>query len=151
MKTANIDYFSDDDQDNIIDEENNEQDSDDNMDDETRQAIFRAIIGNEEKEINYNETSNKPIKKNKQKKLTNTLSLEEFSKKMEKEEKANQPKKFVSKRAEEKRKQLGLVEETLKSKRSFNPRLPPYNFIHKKNISNDPVDINNSNDFPSLQ
>jgi hypothetical protein len=163
------DYFSDDeveeqDRHDITDdypyEEDNEEDNE--IDEETRRIIFNASSKNIDKlsseldELYKKEKQDKEDKLNKklekkQNKINGkkTLNFAEFNKKMEEEEKAKQPKKFTSKRADEKRKQLG-IDEVTGPKRSFNPRKEPFNFVK----SNDRRDLTprliNIDDFPSL-
>jgi hydroxylamine reductase (hybrid-cluster protein) len=105
--------------------------TDSSLDDESKQILYKAAM---KKEVSNNFIDKDQSKDNKQlkvktKKNKNTFSLSEFNKKLEEENKMI--KKFVSKRAEEKKKQLGLIEENI-PKRNFNPRLPPYNLVHKK-------------------
>jgi hypothetical protein len=78
----------------------------------------------------------------------NVFSLGEFTKKIDEEVKLSQPKKFISKRADTKRKELGLDNEIIK--RTFNARKPPYNFIARVNNINNDINISNNMDFPSL-
>lgn len=82
-------------------------------------------------------------------KKTNKLSLEEFSKKIEEEIKTIQPKKFMSQRADIKRKELGL-DKPVEVRRSFNPKKLPYNFVFRQNDTNKEINITNTTDFPSL-
>ena len=67
----------------------------------------------------------------------------------EEEVKKSVPKKFISKRADDRRKEMGLNEEQ-EIKRSFNPRKPPYNFVFNKNYEITELDITKNEDFPSL-
>ena len=86
--------------------------------------------------------------KNKKLKTKNTLSLDDFNKKIDESIIANKPKKFVSKRADEKRKILGVDDEPI-VKRVFNPRKPPYNFVYKKS-HNIITDMFDDSEFPTL-
>ena len=79
----------------------------------------------------------------------NILSLSDFTKKVDEEVKKSIPKKFISKRADERRKEMGLDEEP-EAKRSFNPRKQPYNFVFNKNYDITELDITNVEDFPDL-
>jgi hypothetical protein len=63
------------------------------------------------------------------------------------EEKSKQPKKFVSKRAEDKKKSLGF--DNSKPKRHFNPRFPPFTTLSKKPDVKE-INTNNINEFPTL-
>ena len=78
-----------------------------------------------------------------------SLSLSEFTKKVDEDIKNAKPKKFISKRADEKRKELGLDDEIV-SKRSFNPRKIPYNFVDRIKNSMNEINISNTMEFPSL-
>ena len=167
------DYFSDDEeveQKTETPDIEEEYESDDSMDEETRRLVFQSVSKNMNWDLNCiskKETTNKQKKitdkqkkvttnnqpaTDKQKKTKNVLSLIEFVQKIDADEKAKQakqPKKFVSKRVEDKRKQLGVSKE-IKPKRSFNPRLPPYNFVHGKKELVPTVNFSNELDFPSL-
>ncbi len=158
-KYVEEDYFSDDNEDQNdqqIEEpvENYDEEEEEEMDPETRKMLWEASM---RRSCNYDFTDiakdkSKQKKSNsksnqKQKKKVG-LSLEEFNKKIEEEQKAKQPKKFVSKRVEEKKKVNGVEEQVVK--RNFNARLPPYNWVHKSKEENVQVDLNNKNDFPSL-
>ena len=156
------DYFSDDnkDQNNDHNEENEElieefEEDEEEMDPETRRILWEATMRTS---CNYdfsssardtNKTKKKDKSNKKQNKKTTSLSLEEFNKKIDEESKAKQPKKFTSKRVEEKKKITGNTEDRF-VKRSFNARLPPYNWTHKSREETFQIDINNKNDFPSL-
>ena len=173
------DYFSDDEveeQNNhdIMDDYPDYDDEDEyEMDEETRRIIFSHSSRNIESltnELNelakiekkhfklthFNQkedkiNSKKEKKQNKlEKKGKTVFNLADFNKKLEEEEKAKKPKKFTSKRADEKRKQLGLDEET-GPKRSFNPRKPPYNFVKSHDRKEMVPELINANDFPSLK
>ena len=154
-------YFSDDD---VVEEEfeDNEQvESEDEMDDYTRKLIYEASARNLERMELELKNFEKGLKKSKQKqeqkqeqkqpskKQNQVFSLGDFNKKVDAEMEAKKPKKFVSKRVEEKKKQSG-VEETNVQKRHFNPRFPPYNFVHQKSKQNNNVNLNSKDDFPSL-
>ncbi len=161
MSSSNI---NDNDNDDIFsDDEVPEQDvpeeleeSDNELDEETRRIIYAAAARNLDMDFFSVESKStkkpnqeKPKKNATQKSGKKSMSLDEFNKKVEAEEKAKKPVKFVSKRATDKKKQLGLDEPT-QPKRQFNARLPPYNFVHKKVITNNNVKINDIKEFPSL-
>jgi len=134
------------------------------MDQETRRMLFERASSNIDRFTNElndltqntkklkEEKLNKKLEK-KQNKLNKngkgTMSIAEFTKKLEDTEKANKPKKFVSRRADEKRKELG-IEEVTGSKRAFNPRKPPYNFVKSHNKKLVILDVLNPDEFPSL-
>jgi len=124
------------------------------------QAYLKSLIEASNKKSYYNDyfikeqTRTKSLPKiNNVKELNktnkSTLSLSEFKKKIDDDIKNNKPKKFISKRADDKRKELGIdIEPVLK--RTFNPRKEPYNFVYRmKNTIND-ININNTKEFPSL-
>jgi hypothetical protein len=161
------DYFSDDE----VEEEDNRDimdeypDDDDEyeMDEETRRIIFSHSSRNIEnltRELNDLACMEKKLKEDKlnvkkekkqnklEKKGKTIFNIAEFNKKLEEEEKAKKPKKFVSKRADDRKKQLG-IEESVGPKRSFNPKKPPYNFVKSHDRKEVAPDIN-SNEFPSL-
>ncbi len=167
---ANIkvpDYFSDDE----VEEQDNHDIMDDypddeeeyEMDEETRRIVFAHSSRNIEKltnELNELASMERKLKEDKlnikkekkhnkiEKKGKSIFNLSEFNKKLEEEEKAKKPKKFVSKRADDKKKQLG-IEENVGPKRSFNPRKPPYNFVKSHDRKEMAPELN-ANDFPSL-
>lgn len=162
---AKSNYFSDDEseEDNINDDVS-EIESDDSMDEDTKRIIWEASIKNFEKM----EQEKKHEKENMMNKLLNTslikdmepetklnnvkpkktISLNDFNKKVEQDEQAKKPKKFISKRVQDKKK-LNGDENDSKPKRNFNPRFPPYNFVHNKQKQNT-IQFNPA-DFPSLK
>lgn len=146
-------YFSDDE---IIEQnsDDKEYESDESIDEETINVIHQAILKNSLNDFSNSfkesEPNNKKIINTKQIKNKHSFSLEEFNKKIEKEEKSKQPKKFVSKRAEDRKKTYGFNDD-FKPRRQFNPRYPPYNFVHKKKDLNEKININNTTEFPSLK
>ncbi len=160
----NVDtYFSDDDVEEQYDEIV-ESESDDEMDDYTRKLIYEASARNLErmeqefKSFEKGIKNSKPKKekveqkqeqKSQTKKQSQVLSLGDFNKKVDAELEAKKPKKFVSKRVEDKKKLSGIDDSNV-PKRQFNPRFPPYNFVHHKNKQSNNVNLNNTDDFPSL-
>jgi hypothetical protein len=107
------------------------------IDEDIKNYFYKATVND-----NYYDKVNKEIdvktNNNKQKKNNGGLSLQEFTKKIITET----PKKFVSKRVASKKPEII-------KKRSFNPRLPPYNSVHKqKKIQQ--LNLNDNSDFPSL-
>lgn len=166
------DYFSDDEVEeqynhDIMDDYPYDEDYEDEyeeMDEETRRIIFSHSSRNIENltsELNELSQMEKKLKEDKinskkekkqikmDKKGKTIFNLADFNKKLEEEEKAKKPKKFTSKRADDKRKQLGLDEET-GPKRSFNPRKPPYNFVKSHDRKEIMPDLINTSEFPSL-
>jgi hypothetical protein len=111
---------------------------DEELDEETLNIIYNRPI----KEFNENDFL--PKIKNKKEKSSNkqadkkSMTINEFLN-------LNVEKKWVSQRTQNKK------TDTVKSKRVFNPRLPPYRSLKNKNnkINND-LNINNLNLFPSL-
>jgi hypothetical protein len=129
-------YFSE--EENELSNEYNEGDegdiSSDSMDEDFRSMFYKADYNN-----NYEleeETKDKlePKIKLETKKKECSLSLQNFTKKVD-----NENKKFVSKRVSDKKPKV--------VRRGFNPRLPPYNFVRKE--KNKELVINDE-EFPSL-
>lgn len=159
-KFNNVDQYFSDDEDDIIEEEQLDEESDDSMDDYTRQIIREATIRNlermenEYKNMERVQKVKKPLKTDqpdqpkKNKKQSQVLSLGEFTKKIDAEMEASKPKKFVSKRVEDKKKVMGLDNNVVK--RNFNPRLPPYNFVQHNKQNQNSVNIDSKEEFPSL-
>ena len=149
-------YFSDSDnsvieEDKISSEKDEDYESSDNeMDEETRRIIYQSLQNKKDDTINsfYCQEKNVPIKQKKvrERKIKNTgLSLLDFEKKIEE----NKPKKWKSKRSQEKKTELGIVNNTKVRKRQFNPRLPPPTFeTFKKKETDEPLDMETA--FPSL-
>ena len=73
--------------------------------------------------------------------------MDELNKKIEEEQISKKPKKFVSKRVEEKKK---VNNEENSAKRTFNARLPPYNWILQSKKEPVKMNIDDENEFPSL-
>lgn len=148
-KTNINDYFSDDDQ--VIDEPTDEEeylDEEDSLDEETRQLIYNTAFKNIDYEnLSVKEVTNKAPAKRPDTKGLNKLSLIDFTKKVDDDEKSRKPKKFVSQRREDKKKELGVSNDI--PKRHFNPRMTPYNFINRQN-KNSKVNLNNTDEFPIL-
>lgn len=171
------DYFSDDEADveeeqdddtmlnnNYGEYEETDEEMDEEMDEETRRIIFESTSRNIDRFTNdLNELCEKGKKEREDKKKSQQLKKEtknekkgkqifnlvDFNKKVEEDSKANQPKKFISKRADDRRKQLGISSDN-NIKRSFNPRKPPYNFVKSHDRKEVVLDLINTNDFPSL-
>lgn len=129
-----------------------EQEENDEIDPMLLKAIYEANL----KRVTSDDMftgSKKPESKLKVKickaKPLKMLSLSDFTKKIDEEIKCSQPKKFISKRADTKRKELGINEDTV-SVRAFNPRKPPYNFVFNKTFNITELDITNNEDFPTL-
>ena len=147
-KTTINDYFSDDDQ--VIDKPNEteEYSEEESLDEETRQLIYRSALKNIDYEIvSVKESTNKIKTKRPDTKSLNKLSLIDFTKKVVEDEKSRKPKRFVSHRREDKKKELGLTNDM--PKRQFNPRKPPYNFVNRQN-KNSKLNLSNMEEFPSL-
>ena len=148
-KTTINDYFSDDDQ--VIDEPNDAEEyseEEDSLDEETRQLIYKSAFKNIDYEnVSVKESTNKTKTKRPDTKGPNKLSLIDFAKKVDEDEKNRKPKRFVSQRREDKKKELGLTNDM--PKRHFNPRMPPYNFVNRQN-KNSKLNLNNTEEFPAL-
>ncbi len=115
----------------ILEEESDDEDSEEHEDESEEDNI---IVG-----VQHHIA--KSIKKN------NKMTLLDFNKKVDDEIKANEPKKFTSKRSTDKKK-LNPTSNIDIIKRKFNPRNPPYNFVHKER--KDDNIIINLEDFPEL-
>ncbi len=124
---------------NIEEEEENEE-----IDEETKRILWEANLKrlNNDSVLDFSDDTKKSKSKKsgdkKNKKVI--LSLEDLNKKIE-------PKKFVSKRVEEKKK-INNKENSIK--RTFNARLPPYNWVHQPKKEQVAVNINDEQEFPSL-
>ena len=122
------------------------------IDKETRGIIFRAM----NKTFDFGEIDdNKNIKnkKSKPKKENNTLSLEAFTRVINNNQSnktKDSTKKFVSKRADDKKKELGM-DENVGPKRQFNARLPPYNYIHNDAFNIKDIKLDSNKEFPLLK
>lgn len=128
-----------------------EEEEDEELDEETKRILWEANLKrlNNDSLLDFtNETKKSKSKKSSdKKKKNNSLSLDELSKKIDEEQISKQPKKFVSKRVEEKKK---INNEENSIKRTFNARLPPYNWVHKTKKEQVNVNINDEHEFPSL-
>ena len=122
-----------------------ELDEEEEIDPELMKKLL-SISNNDLNEMLVKSPKNKKLKT--KTKTKNTLSLDDFNKKIDESIIANKPKKFVSKRADEKRKILGVDDEPI-VKRVFNPRKPPYNFVYKKS-HNIITDMFDDSEFPTL-
>ena len=128
------------------------EEEEEEMDLETKKILWDANLkrlNNKESDFVFTDDS----KKSKQKKSSDkknkkvVLSLGEFSKKVEEEQISKQPKKFVSKRVEEKKK---VNNDENSVKRTFNARLPPYNWVIQSKKEQVNININDEHEFPSL-
>jgi predicted ribonuclease toxin of YeeF-YezG toxin-antitoxin module len=120
------------------------EESDDSLDEETRRIIYEHVNkhSNDYDMFVKKEEVTKVRKEKKQK--NKSLNIGQLLKQMEGEK----PKKFISRRAEDKKKGLGIALDII---RKFNPRLPPYNVAfseHRRNREQKPVF--SMADFPSL-
>jgi hypothetical protein len=158
-------YFDDDNDVDFVDNDNNEDsdeevvneevESEDDFDEDNRLKMKEAYdkyiirLNEEMKTINVNNkmqsiNNNKQSKKKDNKK--NVLSLDKFILEEKKIENLNKPKKFISKRVEDKMKTKNIPTIEYK-KREFNPRKPPFNLVVVENKITNPL---NDDDFPSL-
>ena len=119
--------------------------SDDELDEETRELMFNKQLKNIDDVYNIKERIiNTDLQKKNNNVSNKKLSLSDFNKQVTKQE----PTRFISKRVHDKKKELGLINEPT---RQFNPRLQPYNLVHRKREFNTTsLDLNNHNLFPSL-
>lgn len=92
--------------------------------------------------------SKEKISKEKKDKSKNSLSLVDFNNKIDEEIQKSKPKKFVSKRVEEKKEKIEVIDTVYK--RSFEPRLPPFNFVNKNHNNHTKININDTDLFPCL-
>lgn len=92
--------------------------------------------------------SKEKISKEKKDKSKNSLSLVDFNNKIDEVIQKNRPKKFVSKRVEEKKEKVEVIDTVYK--RSFEPRLPPFNFVNKNHNNHTKININDTDLFPCL-
>lgn len=132
-------YFSDSDEDNHS--QNDEYESDSSLDEETRRIVFSKF--NQNDYSCFIKEDIQPKIKTKKLKEKKSISLGEFNKKIEE----NKPKKFISKRAEEKKKNTGIVNVVI---RKFNPKKIPYNLAFPNGLIIEEKYKFNNNDFPSL-
>ena len=132
-------YDDDDDEEEPIDEGITE------IDNETLDIINKIRMKKLNTDNVFNFSDNKTIKKT-PKKENKKISFLEFTKIVEAESKPI-IKKFSSRRVENKKNQF---ENTIISKRQFNPRKPPYNFTRKISTTNIP-EYNNIQEFPQLK
>jgi hypothetical protein len=149
-------YFSDSDksernEDKISsDIENDQESSDDEMDKETRQIIYNSLMKKKDNTDSFCRPSTVPTlkkKKVKERKPKNSsLSLIEFQKKID----DSKPKKWKSKRSQDKKSDIGMTDNNNIKKRQFNPRLPPPTFNTFKKEIKDHVLTNSDEAFPSL-
>ena len=136
------------------DDEDEELEEIEEIDEETRNILFKAINNNktfdfgdidDNKNIkNIKDKKTKPNKENK------TLSLEAFTRSVNSNKTKGSTKKFVSKRADDKKKELGM-DENVGPKRQFNARLPPYNYVHNNVFNIRDIKLDSNKEFPSLK
>ena len=115
----------------ILEDESDEEESEEDEEESEENNIIVGIQHHKDKVI----------------KKMNKMTLLDFNEKVDKEIKANEPKKFTSKRSTDKKK-LNPTSNIDIIKRKFNPRNPPYNFVHKER-KNENIIIN-LEDFPEL-
>lgn len=147
-------YFSD------SDKSNNEEDLLENgldemeeyeMDEETLRIIYDSARNRNKESSSFEVQQDSSIKKKKKKvrEVKNkSLSLFEYQQKLEDEK----PKKWKSKRFNEKKEELGIVKITRPKKRQFNPKLPipTYETFRKKSDENEDIDVDDNEMFPEL-
>ena len=151
-------YFSDSDN-SVIDEEKQSsvqdedyESSDNEMDEETRRIIYQSLLNKKDDAVSsFYAPNNVPVvkkKKVKERKQKNVgLSLVDFEKKLEEKK----PKKWTSKRFQNKKSELGITVTKTVKRRQFNPRLPPPTCeTFKKKEDDDYEPLNMETSFPSL-
>ena len=150
-------YFSDSDKSEgviektLSDLENSEELSEYEMDEETRKIIYDSLL-NKPKNNDYSYFSSEkvPSKKKRVRKPRNQkkvgLTLESFQEKIE----SDKPKKWKSKRSQDKKNELGITEKKVIMKRQFNPRLPPPTYKTFKKKDEEEELVNSEEAFPSL-
>jgi hypothetical protein len=115
------------------------------LEEEAERELYESIRNKTSKlDLDSLMTKRKPVavQKMTRHKPSNVMSLSQLNSKMDEAA----PKKFTSKRADEKRKQLGIDEKP--QYRKFNARKEPYNFVNK--IKTKQVVSLDTTDFPSL-
>lgn len=150
-------YFSDSDNEVPIEENTNTpkseeyESSDDEMDEETRRIIFNHARLNKDTESIFLSSSPvvKKSSKKRKKKETKNKSLRDFIEEQERKEEEGKPKKWTSKRFNDKKDKLGLNKEKV-VRRKFNPRLPPPNYLTFKKNKDDTQEWNIKEMFPTL-
>jgi hypothetical protein len=143
------------DSDEEVKEEENEVE-DTRSDDEMAEYLKEIVLNNSNKgQLNLESITKKDkivskgkVSKEKKDKSKNSLSLVDFNNKIDEVIQKNKPKKFVSKRVEEKKEKIEVVETVYK--RSFEPRLPPFNFVNKNHNNHTKININDTDLFPCL-
>jgi hypothetical protein len=123
------------------------------IDEETKLLILKHI--NRQKQLSCEfefESNNSKKNKTKIKKqnVNKSINIAEFNRELEEKANMNKEKKFISKRADDKKKELG-ISDVYELRRSFNPRKPPYNFVRSNDkILVETIDIQSTTEFPSL-
>lgn len=126
-----------------------EEEPEEQLDPEMLRAIREAIMKKDTFDFCVKgETKKSGLKKEMTTKKKNSMTLGDFNKQVDEKIKELQPKKFTSKRADDKRKTLGL-DIMVEVKRTFNPRKQPYNFVNRKKIINS-TDVNSMEEFPTM-
>jgi hypothetical protein len=138
-------YFSDDDEEDTQNSLTIDDITDDEIDDDMRNIIYQASNKSNEIDevispLSSGSNSSNPFRRKKT--LKKVLSLDEFNKLKT----DNKPKKFVSRRVSEKKKN-NCIEEVEIVKRCFNPRMKPYNLYNMKLHT---IKKSNTEDFPTL-
>jgi hypothetical protein len=136
--------------------ENIEEEEDTRSDDEMAEYLKSIVSITSREQLDLSTIMKKEkntkasiINTNTNTKTKKTLSLVDFNNKIDEVIQNSKPKKFVSKRVEEKK--VKVETNDIVVKRSFEPRLPPYNFVHKHNNYQSKININDTDLFPTLQ
>jgi hypothetical protein len=143
----NIDYdYEEDKMAKFNDEYPADYDSEEEM--KIRELIFKKSISCSFADIENNYIKEDKVKTMKEKK---SISLNDLNTMVAKLEDERKPKKFISKRSEEKKKEMGIEKQVKLVIRKLNPRLPPYLLSeeYKNSIKNNNVSFT-LEDFPSL-
>lgn len=144
------------DSDEEVKEENEVEEEDTRSDDEMAEYL-KEIVQNKSTKGQLDldsitkkdkKNSKEKISKEKKDKSKNSLSLVDFNNKIDEVIQKNKPKKFVSKRVEEKKEKVEVIDTVYK--RSFEPRLPPFNFVNKNHNNHTKININDTDLFPCL-
>lgn len=153
-------YFSDSDNEQVnIDENTNTPNSDDEsseyeMDEESRRIVFEHARLTADKESTFFLEDTVPKKstkkiREKKKQKDHGKSLQEFLDELKEKEENGKPKRWTSKRLNDKKDKLGISKEKV-IRRRFNPRLPPPNHLtFKKNDVKVKVEFGEES-FPTL-
>lgn len=154
------DYFSDSDNESVKDpitdtpKSDGYESSDYEMDEETRRIIFNHAKLSDTSSSVFLQSDVIPKKKsskkrNKKPDSNKAKSLQQFMEEMEKKKEEGKPKKWSSKRLNEKKNKLGINKEKV-VRRKFNPRLPPPTHLTFKKKDVNVEVVLDQHSFPTL-